>query len=213
MNISFFCHLCAAVFLMLQCSACAPTSSQPSGFLGSPEFYSTMRPDPEAQGVLVYRNPAFSEARFSSSIVPPVSVFLNDTGKGRGFESREIQGLGDDFRRAVIRNLGSHYSVMNAPAANVAVLRLAITDANRNKALLNFNPGGLLLGTGLGGATAEAEIIDSVSGERIAAYIATGTGKRADYASGLTRWGHTKDMLDEWAELIGRKVGRAAPGY
>lgn len=189
-------------------SGCASKQATPSGFLGDQSVYRAMVQDPELEGVMVLKKTAYPAAQYSAFIVPPVSIYLNEAGQKRGVSEDDLRELADNFRSAVIGALGPRFQVTQAPAAGVAILRLAITDADPNVPLMNVHPGALALGGGLGGATAEAELIDSVSGKRVAAFLASAKGKRQDYTDGLTKWGHTRGVLENWAEVIGQRLNK-----
>ena len=66
-----------------------------------------------------------------------------------------------------------------------------------------------MMGGGLGGAGAEMELVDSVSGERIAAAIDNQKGSRLDISGGLTWYGNAETILDKWAEDVKKFVDKA----
>lgn len=198
-----------SVCLAFVLTGCASKQPAHSGFLGDAGVYRAMKPDPELEGVQVFKTTPYPLAGYASFIVPPVSIYLSEQGRERGVSEEDLRDLAAKFRTAVIEALGSKYQVVDAPSPNVAILRLAITDADPNIPLMNIHPGSLLTGGGLGGATAEAELVDSVSGRRVAAFLASSKGKRYDYTAGLTKWGHTEAVLKDWASVIGERVHKA----
>lgn len=199
----------AGFSLLLVCAGCADKAVRPSGFLGDNRIYSAMAPDSVLEGVKTYKTTPYPLAGYSSYIVPPVTVYLNEKGRERGVSDEDLRELAEDFRAAVIKALGSSYAQSNTPSPDVAILRLAITDADPNISVLNIHPGSLVMGGGLGGASAEVDLVDSTTGNRVAAFMASSKGKRYEYIAGLTKWGHTKAVLEDWAKIIGERVNQA----
>jgi hypothetical protein len=62
------------------------------------------------------------------------------------------------------------------------------------------------MGAGIGGADLEAEIRDSQTDDRLLAVLNSQKGNRAKYLKGLSKWGHTKEVLDGWAKMLVKKV-------
>ena len=80
------------------------------------------------------------------------------------------------------------------------LFRTAITDILPNKVYLNLHWSTTLIGGGIGGASLEAELVDSLTGERMLAFVDARKGKKLNYTKGLTKWGHTKEVLGMWAK-------------
>ncbi len=197
----------AAMFLAaLLCTSCSSAKIQPSGFLGDSRVYDAMSKDAELDGVMVYKTVPYPLAGYDSFIVPPVSVYLNEQGQKREIDEKDLHELANHFREDIIKELGTRYQVVNTPTPRVAILRIAITDADPSNALMNVHPGSLILGGGLGGASMEVDLIDSITMERIGAVMATSQGKRYNYASGLSKWGHTENVLREWAKALNERI-------
>ena len=55
-------------------------------------------------------------------------------------------------------------------------------------------------GMGLGGASAEGEVLDSLTGKRIIAGADSRMGDRVDFKAGLSKFGHAKQVIEFWAE-------------
>ena len=56
-----------------------------------------------------------------------------------------------------------------------------------------------LTGAGLGGASGEGEVLDSVTGKRIIAAADSRMGDMS-YGAGLSTLGHAKQVIELWAE-------------
>jgi hypothetical protein len=193
----------------LLCGGCATSKVQPSGFLGDNRVYNAMKPDPELEGVMIYKEQPFPLAGFDSFIVPPVSVYLSAEGIERGVSDEDLREIANNFRKNVIKVLGARYQMVAAAAPRVAILKMAITDADPNLALMNVHPGSLILGGGMGGASMEVDLIDSMTGQRVAAVMASSKGKRYNYGAGLSKWGHTNAVLEDWAKVLAERIEKS----
>lgn len=185
---------------------CSAKKASNSGFLGDESVYARLKDHPKFDGVKVFRISATPLAGYTAFIIPPVKVYLNAEGRKREVPENELAELAQFFRNAVHDEISSGYRVTNTPGPGVAILRIAITDADPNIQALNIHPGSLLIGGGLGGASAEVELTDSVSGNTIVAALASSRGKSYNYASGLSRWGHTEGVITEWAKVIRQRI-------
>ncbi len=108
-----------------------------------------------------------------------------------------------------MKELTKNYRVVSAPGKGVMRLRIAITDVEESEPLLNIHPAMKLTGAGLGGASMEAEGIDSLTGERIGAIVETRSGNRISVAAGLSRMGHAKQVMRYWVERFLKNLNKA----
>ena len=60
--------------------------------------------------------------------------------------------------------------------------------------------------TGLGGAGAEMELVDSQTGKRIWATIDNQKGARLSKGAGLTWYGHAEQVMENWAKDLKKWV-------
>ncbi|MBZ0159314.1 MAG: DUF3313 domain-containing protein [bacterium] len=68
------------------------------------------------------------------------------------------------------------------------------------------NPAMKLSGIGLGGAAMDAEVVDSASGERLAAVVDSQSGGRLGIVAGLQTYGHARQVMDGWAERFVKRL-------
>ncbi len=101
------------------------------------------------------------------------------------------------------------------PGPGVMVVRAAITDVVPTRPLLNLATSvppargasmakRVITGTHLfvGRVSIEAEVLDSVTGERLVAYVDRAAGGKMNPVRGLTTWGQVKAALDDWAAKL-----------
>lgn len=98
---------------------------------------------------------------------------------------------------AVLRAEG--YKVTTQAGVGVARVRFAITDIQEATWWMNLHPASKLTGAATGGASMEGEVIDSVTGEQLAAVVKTGRGNQFELDT-FDKLDDVKDVIDVWAE-------------
>ena len=189
-RLSTLTRVSAVFFVVATVMACAPQSVGPEADSGPQVTFS--RP-----GVL---------KAYQAFYVEPVEAYTNDSGRLVPASSREIQNLAESFRQKIIRALGPRHTLFNQPAREVAILKVSISDVWSNRALLNLRPGWLVPNALEGGASMQAEVIDTVTNERVALITDSRRGARQGYLSGLTKWGGTEAAFDEWGLLLRHSI-------
>jgi hypothetical protein len=75
-----------------------------------------------------------------------------------------------------------------------------LTDIEKTGAM-NMIPQASLLQAGVGGASMEAEVVDSMTGEQIAAIVQSKKGSRIPFTN-LGDWTAAKNVMDAWGERL-----------
>jgi hypothetical protein len=75
---------------------------------------------------------------------------------------------------------------------------VALTDIKKSKIAQNILPQTKLIGTGLGGASMEAEVLDSQTKVQLAAIVQSQLGNSLSL-DGLSTWGDAKAVMEDWA--------------
>lgn len=180
-----------------------------SGFLGD---YSQLRVSPEVEDALYYQDPANSLKDYDKFMIDPVLVHFAPNAKGTALDPAKLKTLTDFAFDEMTKALSVRYKVVTAPGPGVLRLRVALTDIKKTTPALNIHPATKLSGIGLGGASMEAEALDSQTGVRVIAVVDTRQGNRLAFKAGLSELGHAKQVINHWVE---RFVGRVdeAHGY
>jgi hypothetical protein len=225
----FLCmSLTAGSLLLIGFTAQAQDSSKPqeaeskevSGFLGD---YSGLYPDPKNGDLLIYEKSKDALKNYRKFIVDPVTVFLLPGAQDRGIDADDLDRLARYFSDAITDELiGGGYEVVTEPGPGVLELRIAITNVEptggkKNAALqagtavasVTVAPGvGLLVPRlSIGKVGIEGEMNDSVSGERMVAFV-TGKGGRR-WFSGLNaykKWGDIEAAFRTWAKNFRKRL-------
>ena len=172
---------------------CAARLAERTGFLSD---YSKLEPRSDVS----YRYVAEDRLpQYSKFIIDPVEIHLHRRSKAKKKISQEdLTDLKNYMHTALVEAIEDSYEVVYRPGPGVARVRVALTDIKKAQVLLNIHPASKIMGTGLGGASLEAEIVDSQTGEQIGALVESQLGDRLSL-DGLSTWGDAKAIMDSWA--------------
>jgi hypothetical protein len=120
------------------------------------------------------------------------------------------------FRTKVTQVLESRqHRIVSEADVNVARVRIAMTGIANSTWWQKLHPGMRMTGTGTGGASCEGEVIDSVTGEQLAAWIVTNSGNQFDFTA-FSTVADVKAVIDRWAVQAGNRLddlrGAKQPG-
>jgi hypothetical protein len=198
---------------------------QQSGFLG--DAYSKLQPDPKNDDLLVYWKSPDVLKNSNKFILDPVIVYLLPKAEDRGIDPEQLAKLTQYFTNAITDELNKsgNYQIVTEPGPGIMVLRVAITNVEPNGGTTNAVVKGAAVaathaaapGAGLlvprlsvGKVAIEGEIDDSVSGERIVAFMTSKNGRR--YFSGLKayqKWGDIEAAFRAWAKGFRERLDKA----
>ena len=186
-------------------TACASSPQERTGFLSD---YSKLKKNPNFDGSYIYINRNLPLRNYSKFIINPVQVRLTKEGRDREVDRSKLIELSKYTRKIIAIELKkSGYDIVRNPGPGTMTIRLALTDVKPAKIALNIHPGTIIFGMGLGGASGEAEFIDSVTGEVIAAAIESQKGERG--FDGLTKYGNTENVVERWAKRLALRMDKA----
>ena len=206
------------VLFTLTAIACAGTrgrrsAPETSGFLRD---YSQLTEDDDTAAKLSYVNHQANWASYDAIWIESVSMWVNsDTEK---VESEDRQMLIDFFYKALHEELSKDFRIADAPGPGVLQFRAALTEAKGAnvplKAITTIVPqlrlASTLVGTGadvamtVGEATVEAEILNSMTKERLGAMVDQQAGKKA-YTQ-LKTWSDVKSACEHWAKTLRERL-------
>jgi hypothetical protein len=153
-------------------------------------------------------------AKYQGFIIEPVTMhFHSYAGGAKDYETgrlsqQDISELTAYMQARVSEAVSkSKNSVVYRSGPRVARIRIAITDINRSTMTSHF-PGARVSGSGLGGATIEAEILDSTTGDQIAATVEAQKGFRIPLA-GVRDWSSAKQAMDTWGNEFRKRLVNA----
>jgi len=197
MNIARFSKFVLLPLLAVLLGACASRRPVPTGFLSD---YSKLQPDGPARAV--HFSPKL--AAYSSFIVDPVRLGAGE-GKLTLAQREEVTSYMHDSIVKVYTSRG--YRVVSHSGRDTARVRMAITDLKKSTWWLNLYWATKLSGLGTGGAAMEGEIIDSRSGDQLAAVIDAGRGNQFELDT-FSALDDVKDVIDRWVKKAGERMDR-----
>ncbi len=214
----------SALFIIIGilCVGCASThqtrSVVTSGFLSD---YSQLHEGEGDEALMIYIDQNATFSQYDKVIVEPVRLVASEDSDMADNSKEELQAIADYFYASLNESLSKKYTVVTTPGPGTMKLRAALTDATGSSVVLDtlssIVPVGMAINvlakvaTGnnlsVGSATGEIELLDSVSGQRLAAAVdgrsgAKYTGKFDKWSS----WQDTKDACDYWADRIALRL-------
>ena len=201
-----------------------PPSRKVSGFL---DDYSGLYPDPKNGDLLIYEKNKDVLKTYHKFLIEPITIYVLPEAEDRGIDPDDLDRLARYFADAITDELddSDRYEVVTEPGPGVAVVRIAITNVEptgggKNTALtagaaaasVAVVPGAGLLAPRLsvGKAGIEGEILDSVSGERIVAFVMGKSGRR--WFSGFNaykKWGDIEAAFRFFAKNLRTRLDQA----
>ena len=178
--------ICLA-FILGGCSS-GPAMTQ-TGFLSS---YSELAPDGDNR----MRYASSELGNYTSFIVDPVQV---SSQKGK-LDPDQRAEVANHFRKSLSTELKKRgYEVTDTAAAETARIRIAITNVNESTWWMKIHPASSLAGAGRGGAAMEGEVIDSVTGQQLAAVVQSGVGSQFTVGN-FSTVSDLNNIIDQWVK-------------
>lgn len=183
-----------------------------SGFL---QDYSklTKTPYKDAEGAYSYFNPERPLSQYSKFIVLPVQIRLVQSARAPYsspsdpyINKEDLQKLADYFYFNLVKELNnSNYDVVHEPGPGTLILKVAITNLEPAHPIRRMKPT-LTKSQIWGGASAEAELVDALTGEIVVAVIDYQRGRRYDK---ITQYGNVKDVIERWSKRLITRMDEA----
>jgi hypothetical protein len=199
-----------SIIIFTGCAAQQLTSYERSGFLGS---YANFNPGDKDQPNLVYLNPGRDLRKYNKVLIDHVVVYFNPESKNKGVDPSQLNQLTQYFHQALVDALKDRYPIVDRPGEGVLRIRTAITDVESGSpvkgAATSVIPVGVTISlikkstTGsnmaVGRASMEIELVDSLSGVRLAAAIDRREGGKK-VVSG--KWTAIEEAFNYWAQKL-----------
>lgn len=160
-----------------------PTPMVFSGFLGN---YSGLQPSPDETGAWSYKKPGMNLKPYTKVMIDPLVIWPSQNSLYQGINTGAMWQLAQAFHKRMVKHLQDGYPIVQQPGPGVLRLRAALTDVTLIRPGIEA-PGPLFPMVGevmlqtsekisgfkamSGQAAIEAEILDSQTHERLAAYI------------------------------------------
>jgi hypothetical protein len=209
----FFCF-CAGVVLLAGCAASGMKTVERTGFLAN---YDQLAPGGDDRAALVYFKPGVDYKAYNKLMFERIVVLLSDSAESRSIDPALMKALTDYYQNALFAAVKGGYEVVDQPGPGVLRVRVAITQLKPSNPTANtlstIVPVGMVVSgaskavsgdnLGTGEASTEIEVLDSVSGERLAAAVDRRQGGKGVFRG---KWEDTKEAFDFWAKRFRQRL-------
>lgn len=206
----------AAVVIGAALASCATEPPKYSGYLG--DDYKLLKEDKDELGapVMRYFSSKLTPANYHSLIIEPIRYYP-EPKPDKQVSMGTLNDIRDYINKSMRAKVGPKVNLVDKPGPGVARFRGAITAVNAQTQALDayqYLPIALVITAAKRSTVgspedariyAEAEILDSVSGERLALGVREGTGDRLkEAASGgtLVTLDELKPVIDKWIDAF-----------
>ena len=217
--------ICLAGLLILGCAGKQTSQDEFSGYL---EDYSQMEQEKDEKGEAVLRfvSPRFNRDNYQKVLIEPVQYFPepNPTDK---VSAQTLDDIKEYIDQEFKNQVNERVTVVDQPGPGVVRMRVALTAVGaktENLKTYQYIPAALVLTAGQAAVQGrpkqaalylEAQMTDSVSGERLAIAVRGGTGERLknlrEEAGPTVSLESVKPLLDQWAnaytEFVFKNLG------
>jgi hypothetical protein len=213
---SIMTRMLVSILALVTIGGCATTrqtrSVEKSGFLGD---YSELKEGGSGEAQLVYIKPGARWATYDKIVIDPVTLWTGSATDLAKVPHEDQQLLADYLDASLRDHLQQDYQIVDRAEPGALHLRVAITDAHGAHVVANTvskivpqlrvltTVGGLATDTQLlvGRAGVEAELLDSVTHERLAAAVDRRAGTKA-IRGGISTWADVQNAFDFWSERL-----------
>lgn len=175
-------------FLVLQ--GCSSTAVPRTGFIS--DYSKLVKVD---SNTVRFISPNLGD--YNSFIVDPVQI---RTTKSTSLTRVQRAEAANYFHRKLVEVLRKNgYQVTQHAGVGTVRVRYALTEIQDATWWLNVMPTSKVTGAGVGGASMEGEVIDSITGEQLAAVVRTGKGNQFELDT-FDALDDVKDVIDKWVK-------------
>jgi len=209
-----FGFLLAGALLLTGCAAGGMTDVKKTGFLTD---YGQLKPGGDDRAALVYIKPGIDYKAYDKLMFERIVVLLSDSAEYRAVDPATLKEMTDYYQNALFNAFKDGYQIVDQPGPGVLRVRIAITQLTPSNPTANtlstIIPVGIVVSgatkavsgdnLGTGEAATEMEVLDSVSGERLAAAVDRRQGGKGVFRG---KWEDTKEAFDFWAKRFRQRL-------
>jgi hypothetical protein len=209
-----FGFLLAGILFLTGCAAGGMKDVKSTGFL---ENYDQLKPGGDDRAALVYIKPGVDYKAYNKLMFERIVVLLSDSAEYRAIDPTTLKEMTDYYQNALFNAFKDGYEIVDQPGPGVLRVRIAITQLTPSNPTANtlstIIPVGIVVSgatkavsgdnLGTGEAATEMELLDSVSGERLAAAVDRRQGGKGVFRG---KWDDTKEAFDFWAKRFRQRL-------
>jgi hypothetical protein len=199
--------LTSLLTMALLLAGCASQTLTRTGFLSG---YDAMVPVGGASSFHSYVKPNLSPGQYTQYLLDPVII---EPKSALVLTEEETAQLKTDLESAVRQSFEAKFQLAKEAGPGVFRLRFAITGVDKSSPGLNVAMAILIVPLANGGASTEAEALDSITGERLAALLASTNGSlvRGEFAGFFSEFGHAKLHFSKQADALRDQLSPLQP--
>jgi hypothetical protein len=186
--------LAAAAVLAAGCQSGRPVPPKGSGFLG--DAYPLLLPNPNHPGSWRWLKPGVDLGEYDKLIIDPVEVRLTPGADAQIVPPEMSARAAEHLTLVLNRTIDPYYEIVKQPGPHTLRVRIALSDVIPDTS----SPAG---GVEVGGASAEGEMTDSATGERLVAFMS-----KVEHSASLDaddvpqKWKGTEGAFRVWAKRL-----------
>lgn len=188
--------------------AMSAVAADHSGFLGD---YSQLAKEKDTAGeeVLRYISPKLKPGAYQKVLIDPIQFYPAPKPTSQ-VGDQALTDIRNYMDKALREGLGSKLPLASEPGPGVLRIRPAITAVDtKHQGLKPYEllPVGFIISRGIVGKAKEAtielevEVVDSATGERMAALVRKGVGAKIEDKDGQLSLPHIRPVLDKWIDV------------
>lgn len=173
----------------------APSTITSSGFL---QDYSQLRPIQQMEGAFGY---AQNLDKYTACVINPVEIY---SAGDATLPDAARSAVKEYFRADLVWSISGGYPVIETPGPTVLRLRAAVVDISFDTESAAHTGESLTYSLNIGQSRVEIELLDSETGQQIAALVdtenlASRVGIDAPNLTRQEKWAVARDVFDHWA--------------
>ncbi len=166
------------------------------------------RPGPEGGADLVDLKEGVDFSKYKMIILDPANVRFSSTAEYNAIPRNVLNDLRKEYLRIFGEALRDAYPLVNKPRPDALRLRVLITGIVSSVPGPSTNDGHQEYFSA-GGASMKAELLDSLTNDRIAAVMDTKTGDKRSTVQSTDEWVHTREAFAFWAGRLRKFMDNA----
>lgn len=212
-----FGRLLVVTLLLAGCAAGGMNTVTKTGFI---DDYSQLQPGGGDRAALVYVKPGVDFRPYDKLMFERIMILYSDSAEYQAIDPAVFMEMIEYYEQAVFDAVKGGYEIVDQPGPGVLRVRIAITGIKPSKPAANtlstIIPVGIVAAgatkaasgdnLGTGEASTEMEILDSLSGERLAAAVDRRQGGKGVFRG---KWDDTKEAFDFWAKRFRERLDEA----
>lgn len=207
---------CSLFFVGCFSTEQARHADKQSGFL---KDYSMLKEGEGDEALLVYKNPKADWQKYTKIMIDPVQVWAGKDSDVKKLSKEDLKNVTALINSAIEKAFKKDFQIVTTPGADTLNLKVALTDGESSSpvsdTLSSVIPVGVALSfltraavghhLAVGKASVEAELVDSVTNERLLAGMDTrygGKGIKGKFDS----WADVHEAFEFWATRLNKKL-------